>query len=274
MIKLVCTDIDGTLVPDGTDQINPELFDVIRKLKEKGIIFVAASGRQYASMKDLFGPVNHDIIFIAEGGNLVMCREEIMAINRMEKETVCELLKDIEAIPGCDALLCGPRAGFANKRSIELIDLLKNGYHYEMEEFDDLKEALDKEVIKVSLFQKDGKADEYANESLRPKWESGHGVELVCAGTQWVDCISVGSNKGTAIEKIQAIMNIKTEETMVFGDNINDIHMLARAKYSFAVGNARQEVKDAARYVADTYANDGVLKELKKLLSKLDEPNA
>ena len=47
MIKLVASDVDGTLVPDGTFEINPEIYDVIKKLKEKGITFAAASGRQY-----------------------------------------------------------------------------------------------------------------------------------------------------------------------------------------------------------------------------------
>ena len=37
MIKLIASDIDGTLLPEGTDKINPEIFEVIRKLKEKGI---------------------------------------------------------------------------------------------------------------------------------------------------------------------------------------------------------------------------------------------
>ena len=49
MIKLIVTDIDGTLVKDGTLDINPEYMDVIKKLTEKGIHFVACSGRQYCS---------------------------------------------------------------------------------------------------------------------------------------------------------------------------------------------------------------------------------
>ena len=53
---------------------------------------------------------------------------------------------------------------------------------------------------------------------------------------------------------------------MVFGDQLNDIEMLNRAYYSFAVGNARKEVKEAARFQADTNVNDGVLKILKRLL--------
>ena len=49
MIKLVVSDVDGTLVKDGTLEINPEYMDVIKKLTEKGIHFVACSGRQYSS---------------------------------------------------------------------------------------------------------------------------------------------------------------------------------------------------------------------------------
>lgn len=51
MVKLIMTDIDGTLIPDGTMDINPEYFEVIGKLVEKGIIFVVASGRHMSSVK-------------------------------------------------------------------------------------------------------------------------------------------------------------------------------------------------------------------------------
>ena len=46
MIKLIVSDIDGTLVPDGSHEMNPELLDVIMKIRENGVQFAAASGRQ------------------------------------------------------------------------------------------------------------------------------------------------------------------------------------------------------------------------------------
>ena len=64
MIKLIASDIDGTLLPEGTHRLNPEIFQVIQKLKEKGVLFAAASGRHYISMSRLFEPVKNDIIFI------------------------------------------------------------------------------------------------------------------------------------------------------------------------------------------------------------------
>ena len=50
MIKLIATDIDGTLVADGTLDLNPEYYDVIKELKRRGTIVLAASGRQRASI--------------------------------------------------------------------------------------------------------------------------------------------------------------------------------------------------------------------------------
>ena len=49
MIKLIASDIDGTLVKDGTLAIDREYMEVIGRLIDKGIVFVACSGRQYRS---------------------------------------------------------------------------------------------------------------------------------------------------------------------------------------------------------------------------------
>ena len=57
MIKLIASDIDGTLVADGSSQINPEIYTEILRLRSKGIQFAAASGRQWFSIDRLFAPI-------------------------------------------------------------------------------------------------------------------------------------------------------------------------------------------------------------------------
>ncbi len=81
-----------------------------------------------------------------------------------------------------------------------------------------------------------------------------------------MDCMRPGTNKGEAVKLLQESLSITPEETMAFGDQLNDIEMLNQAYYSFAVGNARKEVKEAARFQTDTNLNQGVLKILKLLL--------
>ena len=82
----------------------------------------------------------------------------------------------------------------------------------------------------------------------------------------WMDCMALGINKGNAVKTIQESLDIRPEETMAFGDQLNDLEMLDQAYYSFAVANAREEVRRAARFQADSNVNDGVLKILKYLL--------
>lgn len=65
MIKLIVSDVDGTLVEDGSADINPELFEVILKLREKGIQFAIASGRPWSSVEHTFDPVKKKIFYIS-----------------------------------------------------------------------------------------------------------------------------------------------------------------------------------------------------------------
>ena len=65
MIKLIVTDVDGTLVEDGFTNVDPRLFDTILKLREKGIQFAVASGRPWASVERTFEPVKKKVFYIS-----------------------------------------------------------------------------------------------------------------------------------------------------------------------------------------------------------------
>ena len=75
MIKLVASDLDGTLLLNGAQSLPEEIFPLIRELKKMGILFVAASGRQYLNMRKLFDPVAGDMAFICENGALAVNQE-------------------------------------------------------------------------------------------------------------------------------------------------------------------------------------------------------
>ena len=60
--------------------------------------------------------------------------------------------------------------------------------------------------------------------------------------------------------------NVQLENVAAFGDNYNDIEMLESVGYGVAVGNARQEVKNAAQYVTSHHKEDGVARWLQQEL--------
>ena len=56
-VKMICSDLDGTLLPYGQSAISQEICEEIRELARHGILFCPASGRQYTSLRKLFAPV-------------------------------------------------------------------------------------------------------------------------------------------------------------------------------------------------------------------------
>lgn len=264
MIKLIASDIDGTLVRDGSADINPEIFDVVMQLKEKGIVFAAASGRQYPSIRRLFDSIHNDMIFIAENGAYIKCRGYEMFKSNMDKEITRNLILETRKleVEGVLLTISTPECMYIESKDESFHDLLINGYHNTIKVVEDVLEE-DLDIIKIALYKEDG-ISKIANEILIPKWQDK--VKVVMAGAEWLDFMDSQVDKGHAIATIQKALSIAKEETMAFGDNSNDIGMLTNAGESYAVENAREEVKFAAKHIAASYAEDGVLRELKKLL--------
>jgi len=260
MIKLIVSDIDGTLLEDGTNMLNPELFEVILKLRAGGIQFAAASGRQWVSIESVFDPVKEKIFYLSDNGAYVGCHGRSLFINEMEHSLVMELIRDIRS-NGLIPMICAPDFIYLDRRDADLYQWLINGYQYRIKLVDDLQQA-EGAFIKVSAYREQ-KIEQVSGQL----WERyRHKTKMAYAGDMWLDFMAPEVNKGQAVRLLQESLQIKPEETMAFGDQMNDMEMLKQAYYSFAIGNARPEVKAAARFQSDTNQRDGVLKILKLLL--------
>ena len=97
MIKLIASDLDGTLLYGRDNSVSEEMFELIREMKEKGIIFVAASGRPYISLKKLFAPVWEDIAFICENGAVVYYKDQLLEQLVVPQEELLKLVEIVEA---------------------------------------------------------------------------------------------------------------------------------------------------------------------------------
>ena len=93
MIKLIASDLDGTLLLNGAQSLPEELFPLIKKLKEMGILFVAASGRQYANMKRMFAPVADEIAYISENGGLALQNDKVLYQDSFDPALVKEIVR-------------------------------------------------------------------------------------------------------------------------------------------------------------------------------------
>lgn len=265
MIRLVVSDVDGTLVEDGGSVLsfNPQYYDVIRELDKKGIKFVVCSGRQRVSLEKLFYPIKDMIYFAVDGGSMVYYQGKRIYSKVLTADICDEILEDATKIPQCDIMVCGLKRAYARSEDSEMYRWMVNDYGYDIEAVGDLRKNVQDEIVKISLYHHN-MVEELTNPWFRPKWASK--VKLNLAGIQWLDCVPKSAGKGTAIEFIQKQLQVSVSETMAFGDNQNDIDMLKRAGTSFAVDNARNELKAIATGVCDSYREDGVLKEIQRLI--------
>ena len=77
-IRLICSDIDGTLLQYGKKELEDEIFEQIRELHRRGILFCPASGRQYTCLRKLFAPVADCCVFLCENGGVIYKDEQCM----------------------------------------------------------------------------------------------------------------------------------------------------------------------------------------------------
>lgn len=258
MIKLIACDMDGTLLHDDKT-FNPEIFELIFKLYEKGCYFAAASGRQLNSLKNVFSPVKDNMIYIAENGTFVYYKGEEIYSNFLNKDSVKRILDVVtrfEIIP----MLCGKYCSYTNNEKFVKI-LQSSKFFYNTKFVDNLYDVND-DILKVSIDDRKGIEENTFNE-IYPQLSNM--FEATVSGFTCMDFVNKGVSKGTAIELIQQKFNIKPEETLVFGDNYNDTEMFKFAKYSYAMENASDGVKAQANFIAKNNNNDGVIEEIKKL---------
>jgi Cof subfamily protein (haloacid dehalogenase superfamily) len=265
MIKLIASDVDGTLVEDGTMKLNPEYYDVIRELDRRRILFVAASGRQYSSVRKLFAPVLDKMDIITESGAAIWKKGVPFVPNAIPEAYMKEMTADAEKIPGMDYVMQTADRSFVPKEGTKLYNWLKDGYKYDLEVCrpEELPQGL--KYTKLGLYYP-CKAGEVTQE-FQKKWESK--VHLCLAGHMWLDCLMPGVNKGSALQLIQKELGILPSETVVFGDNQNDMELMDCAEASYAVSSAIPELKEkVGDRVIPSFTEDGVLGVLKKILDE------
>ncbi len=261
MIKLVVSDMDGTLLDD-RKQIDPDIYGILRQLKEKKIRFMVASGRQYPSLLSLFHAHKRDVVIIAENGAYVTYDGEELYSSIMKKDFVKYSLDCIGKMSNVEPMLCARNVSYTtNPKTYEIMKSDK--FKYQMKLVDNLYEVQD-EIIKVSMLDYDKNGAE-GNSFAFLKPFLYQKAEIAVSGFNCVDIVNKGVSKGTAIEAMQKRWGISMEETVAFGDNYNDLEMLQRAGYSFAMANAEPGVQKIARFITGSNNEGSVVKEIRKL---------
>lgn len=260
-IRLIASDVDGTLIQDSTPDLYPEMEDTIKRLKEKGILFCAASGRQYQSLENVFRNVAEDIAYIAENGAHIRYRHQDISVTLMKREYAEGIIKMLRPYYGeCETVVSTPKGSLVESKNQSFIDLLDYGYHNTFRRVEDALEA-EGEIIKIAVYRK-GSIRELGESRFIPAWEKK--VKACMAGEEWVDFMDKSVDKGNGLTILEDYLGIDRQETMAFGDNDNDIGMMRAAGISYAVDTAPDHVKRAADAVCPGWREKGVYQMIRR----------
>lgn len=263
-IKLVAVDIDGTFVRDDYTYDVPRFKRLLARMQEEGCQFVVASGNQYYQLRDLFPDDHTELAFVAENGALVKDRDDIVFTANMPKENVDAVIDVCREHPEIKNVLCGVNSAYCERGTVsqDFFDLT-NHYYHRLKWVDDFKEV-DDQILKFAPTVPEEKTDFYYDmfrERLDGKimpTTSGHGA---------IDLIVPGCHKAAGLAHLVERLNISPEQCAAFGNGGNDIEMLQYCGYSFAMDNAPDNVKQAAKYVCPSNEDDGVLVTLDKIFN-------
>ncbi len=254
MIRLIACDLDGTLL-DSAKNLPKEFPKIIEQLKEKDVYFAVASGRSYAGLKEMFADYLDDLVFICDNGAFVMYKGERLHLDLMKREDVKELVQVSRDLDGL-ILLCGMKGTYHEPAKTKEANDEIATYYTNRVMVEDSMEVND-DIFKVALYDGLG-SEEHAYPYLVGKYGDKYNGQT--SGEFWMDIMNGGTNKGSALKAIQERLGISGEETMAFGDYMNDYELLENAKYSFAMANAHPRIKEIAGYEALSNDENGVVK--------------
>ena len=262
MYKLVAIDLDGTML-NSYGIVTENTKNVIKKVIEQGTEVIIASGRPIDSIKTIAKEIGSHNYFIAGNGGIISYQGEIIEKMAIPADILKEVVEYVRAQEGASFMTAGSAQAYVERADQAFVKKLREGYKLHVNEVDDVLNAPET-MTKVAMYNEEVDAAVGAEEAKR---RFGDKIQIMASGDYWVDFVDVHSGKGNALQKLCNRLGItKREEVVAFGDNCNDVSMLLEAGKSYAVTTAREEAKQAARYVLEKPGPDSVLNVLKMIL--------
>lgn len=261
MYKLVAIDLDGTLL-NSYGEVSNENRDAIKCAKEKGIEVVIASGRMPIDVKNLSLEIGADKYMIAGNGTIVydIEKDEIIYDAFMEKDKVLNIIKicednsiyyNIYTTSSIITKSLNYNVLYYNYENSKKPDSKKANINIVEDVYDYINNINTSPVLKMTICDN----DKIIFGSIIRKLRQIQGIDVldvshmsrkvIKSGTEEVNieyCYTEVSNKDvnkwTAIEFLMQKMDIKKEEVVGIGDNINDKEMIENAGLGVTMGKS------------------------------------
>ena len=255
--KLFVFDMDGTLLNDDRT-INDSSVYALNEAINKGHHVVIATGRNFCQLEKelkLFPKIEY--VITINGGiitNLKKCETKIIS-KPIDHEIIQEIVSIAQKIKrelqwSNDKNFY--RIYFGNDPKTEIDDqnfFIGGTKNPKYDNWDFVKQTLYNDpVLHIAIKAEKKYVLEYIP-ILREKFESRGMCTITETSKCYLDCDPLGVNKYNALKFIQNELNVSNDDTYAFGDSNNDFLMIKHVGNGVAMGNARSEVKEIAKYV-------------------------
>ena len=247
MIKMIVTDLDGTLLKEN-DGITSYTLEILQRCKMQGIKFVIATARTEEATQACIEILKPDMA-IFNNGALVKNGKNIVFETQISKEDCFDFIHRCKSHYHLENTKVVTKYGnFSDTVNLEKKDDL-----YQYNDFCNFKE----EAYKITI-----KAEEHVAFQLSEKYKNLLMYKFFNSNSFIFTCKN--ASKEIAVRKIAEEYGFETSNVIAFGNDLGDIGMLKICGMGVAVANAIQEVKDVAKSICETNENDGVAKWLEK----------
>jgi len=258
-IRLVVTDMDGTLLDDDRE-IHDDFWPLADELFARGITFCPASGRHYFSLREKFAAIADEVVFIASNGAHVVEREQDVLIDCLPRDVAFEVVRRVRGLPDAHPVLCGRRSAYIDDTD-EVFVARISPHLPKLAVVRDLTTVTD-DVLSVGIFDR----RPVEENSLAALADLKATIKPMATEPHWADVVSPSTDKGNAVRRLQARLGVTADQTMVFGDYLNDLGMMATATYSFAMASAHPLLKERATWIAPTNSANGVVRTIRTVI--------
>lgn len=267
-IKLIATDVDGTFLNDQHQYEIDRFNEQLQELKHRKIHFAIASGNHYSHLQMIFGTKSPIVTFIAENGALTMDRGQVIAESRLAPTIIQQLLRQLKDDPNLQPEsihLSGQHACYMNAAEAATTTPEIKYFYNNLKLVPDISQV-DDHIYKLNAI--------WNHTPLKPKADYLNAkflgvIHATASGFGSIDIIAGGVNKGTGLQQLEDHLHLTAANIAAFGDNFNDLEMLDRAKYSYAMCNAVPEVQQQAAFVTRLDNNHfGVLDTIDQILKQ------
>ncbi len=247
MIKLIASDVDGTILQRGETKVRQEIFDAINAAYEKGILFVIASGRPYCELKHLFEPVMDKIALVCSDGALTVYHGKNISKIDMDREMAEKLLEDVDKKEDCEFLVYGEFIAYMKPKDEEYDKKIRQTVYNNVNVIDKYKSIVGDDFLKIGIYNKNGitKVEDY----FLSKW--GKVFNVIYSANEWLEFTAPGVNKSVGIKALCEYFKITKDEMAAFGDSYNDYEMFRCVGKSYAMATAKEGLKEIATGISE-----------------------